>query len=103
MYIHMYARIQTDPDQGLPGGSGLPVWAAVLGGLPEVNIHSTTSITTIHTMINTNTIIIIGISITTKYTVIRCITPGLHNKIPAHKIFARVWVAQKSLSFIGSG
>ena len=24
-------------------------------------------------------------------------TPGLHNKIPAHKIFARVWVAQKSL------
>ena len=23
-------------------------------------------------------------------------TPGLHNKIPAHKIFARVWVAQKS-------
>ena len=21
-------------------------------------------------------------------------TPGLHNKIPAHKIFARVWVAQ---------
>ena len=30
-------------------------------------------------------------------------TPGLHNKIPAHKIFARVWVAQKSLFFIGSG
>ena len=25
-------------------------------------------------------------------------TPGLHNKIPAHKIFARVWVAQKSFS-----
>ena len=23
-------------------------------------------------------------------------TPGLHNKIPAHKIFARVWVAQES-------
>ena len=23
-------------------------------------------------------------------------TPGLHNEIPAHKIFARVWVAQKS-------
>ena len=23
-------------------------------------------------------------------------TPGLHNKIPAHKIFARVWVAQQS-------
>ena len=22
-------------------------------------------------------------------------TPGLHNKIPAHKIFARVWVAQE--------
>ena len=22
-------------------------------------------------------------------------TPGLHNKIPAHKIFARVWVAQQ--------
>ena len=22
------------------------------------------------------------------------LTPGLHNKIPAHKIFARVWVAQ---------
>ena len=30
-------------------------------------------------------------------------TPGLHNKIPAHKIFARVWVAQKSFLFIGSG
>ena len=27
-------------------------------------------------------------------------TPGLHNKIPAHKIFARVWVAQKSFLFI---
>ena len=26
-------------------------------------------------------------------------TPGLHNKIPAHNIFARVWVAQKSLFF----
>ena len=26
----------------------------------------------------------------------RC-TPGLHNKIPAHKIFARVCIAQKSL------
>ena len=24
-------------------------------------------------------------------------TPGLHNKIPAHKIFARVWVAQESV------
>ena len=24
------------------------------------------------------------------------LTPGLHNKIPARKIFARVWVAQKS-------
>ena len=24
------------------------------------------------------------------------LTPGLHNKIPAHKIFARGWVAQKS-------
>ena len=24
------------------------------------------------------------------------LAPGLHNKIPAHKIFARVWVAQKS-------
>ena len=23
-------------------------------------------------------------------------TPGLHNKIPAHKIFARGWVAQTS-------
>ena len=23
-------------------------------------------------------------------------TPGLHNKIPAYKIFARGWVAQKS-------
>ena len=29
-------------------------------------------------------------------------TPGLHNKIPAHKIFARVWVAQESF-FPGSG
>ena len=25
------------------------------------------------------------------------LTPGLHNKIPAHKIFARVWVAQESI------
>ena len=24
-------------------------------------------------------------------------TPGLHNKIPAHKIFARVWVDQESI------
>ena len=31
--------------------------------------------------------------------IIIIITPGLHNKIPAHKIFARVWVAQKSLLF----
>ena len=30
-------------------------------------------------------------------------TPGLRNKIPPHKIFARVWVAQKSFLFIGSG
>ena len=30
-------------------------------------------------------------------------TPGLHNKIPAYKIFARGWVAQKSFFFIGSG
>ena len=28
-------------------------------------------------------------------TIIITVTPGLHNKIPAHKIFARVWVAQK--------
>ena len=34
---------------------------------------------------------------------LRGTTPGLHNKIPAHKIFARVWVAQKSFCFIGSG
>ena len=33
---------------------------------------------------------------------VSCHTTGLHNKIPAHKIFARVWVAQKSF-FIGSG
>ena len=26
-------------------------------------------------------------------------TPGLHNKIPAHKIFARVWVAQESIFY----
>ena len=26
-----------------------------------------------------------------------CITPGLHNKIPALKIFARGWVAQESI------
>ena len=25
------------------------------------------------------------------------VTPGLHNKIPAHKIFARVWVAQEPI------
>ena len=24
-------------------------------------------------------------------------TPGLHNKIPPHKIFARVWVAQEPI------
>ena len=24
-------------------------------------------------------------------------TPGLHNKIPANKIFARVWVAQEPI------
>ena len=30
-------------------------------------------------------------------------TPGLHHKIPPHKIFARVWVAQESFVFIGSG
>ena len=28
-------------------------------------------------------------------------TPGLHNKIPAHKIFARVWLAQEPILFIG--
>ena len=28
------------------------------------------------------------------------VTPGLHNKIPAHKIFARVWVAQEPILFI---
>ena len=27
------------------------------------------------------------------------VTPGLHNKIPAHKIFARVWVAQESIFY----
>ena len=26
-------------------------------------------------------------------------TPGLHNKIPAHKIFARVWVAQEPIFY----
>ena len=31
----------------------------------------------------------------------RCyITPGLHDKIPAHKIFARVWVAQEPIVYI---
>ena len=30
-------------------------------------------------------------------------TPSLHNKIPAHNIFARVWVAQEPICFIGSG
>ena len=30
-------------------------------------------------------------------------TPGLHSKIPAHKIFARVWAAQKSFFLIGNG
>ena len=29
--------------------------------------------------------------------------PGLHNKVPAYNIFAKGWVAQKSLLFIGSG
>ena len=27
-------------------------------------------------------------------------TPGLHNKIPAQKIFARVWVAQEPIFYI---
>ena len=31
------------------------------------------------------------------------VTPGLHYNIPAHKIFARVWVAQEPICFIGSG
>ena len=26
-------------------------------------------------------------------------SPGLHNKIPAHKIFARVWVAQEPICY----
>ena len=26
-------------------------------------------------------------------------TPGLHNKIPAHKIFARGWVAQEPIFY----
>ena len=26
-------------------------------------------------------------------------TPGVHNKIPAHKIFARVWVAQEPICY----
>ena len=30
-------------------------------------------------------------------------TPGLHHKILHHKIFARVWVAQEPICFIGSG
>ena len=47
---------------------------------------------------NNDTVIILTITIHKYYD-----TPGLHNKIPAHKIFARVWVAQKSLLFIGSG
>ena len=37
----------------------------------------------------------ISISIDTISTMIVLITPGLHSKIPAHKIFARVWVAQE--------
>ena len=39
-----------------------------------------------------------------KYKVMFCLktnivdnTPGLHNKIPPHKIFARVWVAQEPI------
>ena len=27
----------------------------------------------------------------------QCYTPGLHSKIPPHKIFARVWVAQEPI------
>ena len=30
-------------------------------------------------------------------TFLECHTPGLHNKIPPHKIFARVWVAQEPI------
>ena len=29
------------------------------------------------------------------YIVVVIVTPGLHHKIPHHKIFARVWVAQE--------
>ena len=45
------------------------------------------------------------LSLTIKLSCYCTVTPGLHNKIPAHKIFARVWVAQESFLFIlvGSG
>ena len=35
--------------------------------------------------------------------VVSCVTPGLHNKIPALKVFARGWVAQEIVFFIDSG
>ena len=35
----------------------------------------------------------------TKTTTNNSNTPGLHNKIPAHKIFARVWVAQEPIFY----
>ena len=31
------------------------------------------------------------------------LTPGLHNNIPAHKIFARVWVAQEPIFYTING
>ena len=30
------------------------------------------------------------------------LTPGLHNKIPAYKTFARGWVAQMSFSLVAA-
>ena len=35
---------------------------------------------------------------TPRGTIVLSFTPGLHHKIPAHKIFARVWVAQEPIS-----
>ena len=59
-------------------------------------------------MITITITITVTITITITTTTVTTITivmdtDGLYNKIPAHKILARVWVAQEPICFIGSG
>ena len=63
-------------------------------------IMSIIIITSIFVIITIIIIIIIIISSSSRWTPPRSelsTTPGLHNKIPAHKIFTRGWVAQKPI------